>query len=77
MTKATASRAHALLIKAAGTIDESVAAVQSDTSETELREYRRGAGRVLDAIMEELLKPIYREHPDLIPPELDREFLRL
>ena len=31
--------------------------------------------RRLDNIMEELLKPIYRQHPDLIPPELDREFL--
>ena len=77
MTKQTAIRAHELLIKASGAIDESVAAVQSDASETELREYRRATGRVLDAIMEELLKRIYREHPDLIPPELDREFLRL
>ena len=39
-------------MQASGAIDESIAAVQSDASETELREYRRGAGRVLDAIME-------------------------
>ena len=54
-----------------------MAAVQAGGDETGLRDYRRATGRVLDAIMEELLKPIYREYPDLIPPELDRRHLRL
>lgn len=42
-----------------------------------LDQHRRAAGRVLDAMMEEPFKPVYREHPDLIPPELDRRYLHL
>lgn len=77
MTRDIAIRVHALLMTATNAVDQSVAAVQNGRDETELREYRHAAGRVLDAIMEELLKPIYREHSDLIPPELDRRNLRL
>lgn len=77
MTRETAVRVHGLLMTASKAVDQSVAAVQAEGDETGLGEYRRAAGRVLEAIMEELLKPLYREHPDLIPPELDRHHLRL
>lgn len=76
MTRETAVRIHAFLLTAMKAVDESVEEVQRN-DEAGLHEYRRGAGRVLDAIVEELLKRVYREHPDLIPPELDQRYLRL
>jgi hypothetical protein len=77
MTKDTAKRIHEFVLKASAAIDDSVAAGRDDQDEEGFKAYRSAAARVLDNIMEELLKPIYREHADLIPPELDRRFLRL
>jgi hypothetical protein len=77
MTSELAVRIHGMVLNAAKAIDESVAAMQAEGNPTDLLGYRRAAGCVLDAIMEELLKPLYREHPELIPPELDRRYLNL
>lgn len=77
MTPATAVRLHELLITASGAIDESVGVARTEMDGEELREYKRAAGTVLAALMDELLVGIYRQHPDIIPPQLDRRFLRL
>jgi hypothetical protein len=78
MTEETARLVHLLLLKASGAIDETVATVQaSGVHGEELSEYKHAAGRTMMAIFEELLMPIYREHPAVIPTELDRRFLNL
>jgi hypothetical protein len=77
MTRDCAEKVHALLLDCAKAIDASVAVVQQDGNEEELRRYRRAAGYLLNALMEDLMKPIYREHEDLIPPQLDRRYLVL
>jgi hypothetical protein len=77
MTEATAKRVHESVLRASSAVDDAVAIVQAEGDADDLRNCRLGAARVLDAIMEELLKPIYRAHPRLIPPELDRDFFEL
>jgi hypothetical protein len=77
MTKDTAARVHQLLLDCSRAIDNSIVVVRDEANESDLHEYRHAAGRVLSAVFDELLTPIYREHPDLIPPQLDRRFLQL
>jgi hypothetical protein len=77
MTREVAIRVHELLRSAIGAINGSVAVAQEGSSVDELQAVRLGAAQALDAIFEGLLKPIYREHPDLIPQELDRRYLKL
>jgi hypothetical protein len=77
MTRETARQVHERVMAAAREIDESLVVLQGDVDAEELRAYKRAAGRLLDGLMEEFLKPIYREHPELIPPELDRSSLPL
>jgi hypothetical protein len=77
MTKDTALRVHELVLSSVRAINEAVAIAQTDSSVVELEEFRLGAGTTMNAIFEELLKPIYRAHPELIPKELDRRYLKL
>jgi hypothetical protein len=77
MTKETAARVHQLLLDCSRALDTSIAVVQNESDESDLHAYRHAVGRVLMAVFDELMMPIYREHPDLIPPELDRRSLRL
>lgn len=71
MTEETARNIHALLLKATGAIDDSVAVLQGSVVNTEeLAEYKRAAGRALMAVFDELMAPLYRKHRALIPAEL-------
>ena len=67
----TAAYVHALLLSPSRTLNDAVSALQGEVSEEESNEYRLATGRILDALMEEFLKPIYREHKQLIPKELE------
>jgi hypothetical protein len=76
MNEDTARRVHALLIQASGAIDHSVALVQdAGVIGEELTGYKHAAGQVLGEMWFALLKPLYDEHPSLIPPEL--KYVRL
>ena len=77
MTKETATRVHELVMNAVQAIDDSLAALQNDAGEEECHEYRLAAGHILDDLMVSFLKPIYRQHEDLIPIQLDRRYLNL
>lgn len=77
MMKEPAARVHQLLLDCSRALDTSVAVVQNESDENDLHEYRHAVGRVLAAVFDELMMPIYREHPDLVPPEMDRSPLRL
>jgi sugar-specific transcriptional regulator TrmB len=52
-------------------LNESIVMVMNECSEEELRAFRRGVGHVMSEIHDRLSDPIFREHPDLIPPEAD------
>ena len=77
MSEDDARRVHALVLQACEAIDASVAAVlETNATSEESTVYRRAAGTVLMEIFDELLKPLYEQHPAIIPPELDRRYFR-
>jgi hypothetical protein len=44
--------------------------VMEQCSKEEYQAYRRAVGKVMGAMLTEIMDPIYREHPDLKPKEL-------
>ena len=59
------------LLRVNDLLDESVARATRGCSTEELRAYKKWVGRTLCSVFEEILVPIYREHPELKPPELE------
>ena len=70
MDKQAAKRVSEFVLKASGELDESVAFVRDNCSESELIAYRESIGKVMHDLWVKVLNPIYSEHPDLRPPEL-------
>jgi len=70
MDKEAAKRVSEFVLRASGELDESVAFVRGNCSETELLAYRESIGRVMNDLWTSVLKPIYSEHPDLEPEGL-------
>jgi hypothetical protein len=60
-----------LLLDVNGRLIESIEKVEQNCSADELVLYRRRVGKLVNAVFEAILEPIYREHPDLKPPELE------
>ena len=60
-----------LLLDINGRLIESIHKVEEICSVDESAIYKRRIGRLVNAIFESLLEPIYQEHPALKPPELD------
>jgi hypothetical protein len=54
-----------------GRLNESVEKVGQSCSAEEFASYRRRAAKLINAVFEAILEPIYREHPDLKPPDLE------
>lgn len=55
------------LLDCSGKLDHSVSALEGATSEQFLRQYRRLAGAIMGEFYIEILRDLYREHPDLEP----------
>jgi hypothetical protein len=72
MDKRAAKRVSEFVLKASGELDESVAFVRDNCSESEFLAYRESIGKVMHDLWVNVLKPIYNEHPDLEPQELKR-----
>ena len=51
-------------------INETIRLVQEKCSDEEFHTYRRAAGFVMGYIYTDVVAPLYKEHPDLEPPEL-------
>lgn len=68
--KHIAERISLLMIEFGSRIDESVAMVKKQCSNTEFEMYRRAAGMVMGEMLLSIMNPIYKEHPELKPPEL-------
>jgi hypothetical protein len=69
--KETAKNISDLMIGYVDKLGVSVSLVASSCSEAELRYYKRAVGVVLAAMFDEIMDPLYREYPDLKPPQLD------
>ncbi len=73
MDRATAGRVEELLRHVTKELDDSIGIVMEASPPDEFQSYRRLAGDLMGAIFLDILQPIYREHPDLTPPELRSE----
>ncbi len=51
-------------------LDASILMVMENGSPQEFNEYRAIVGRLMGAILLEILNPLYSQHPSLKPPEL-------
>lgn len=51
-------------------INESIRLVRDKCSDEEFLLYQKAAGFVMGYIYTDVVAPIYKEHPDLEPPEL-------
>ena len=73
MDHETARKISTIIHDISSRLDESVAIAQNECSEQEFVTYRRAVGNVLGELWDTILKPLYEEHPDLRPKELDEE----
>jgi len=70
MTKDSAARVASMFNAISDQLVASVDAMRGSESEETSRSYAAAIGKILGEIMYEVLKPIYREHPDLAPADL-------
>jgi hypothetical protein len=51
-------------------INETIRLVQEECTDEEFQVYRKAAGFVMGYIYTDVVAPLYKEHPELEPPEL-------
>lgn len=59
------------LLEVSRQLDDSVAVAQAQCSEEEFNEYRRQIGMLMANLYADILRPLWKEHPDLKPPEME------
>ncbi|MFT3746421.1 MAG: hypothetical protein QM785_19275 [Pyrinomonadaceae bacterium] len=67
MTKDVAIRVKESSLNAIASLDSLVADVKDDCETEDFERIRRAAGLSIAKIIDELLEPVYSEHPDLDP----------
>lgn len=60
-----------LMLEIGAKLDESVARVQASCPQPEFERYRRAVGRVMGAMLLDIMNPLYTEHPALKPAGLN------
>jgi hypothetical protein len=68
--KGTAEAVSKLMLEYGAKLNDSVRIVMEKCSEEEFHTYRLAVGKVMGAMLIEIMNPIYREHPDLKPKML-------
>jgi hypothetical protein len=58
------------LLKISGAINEAIILVQDRCPDDEFRVFRLAMGRLLDHLYVLGLEPLYEEHPEIVPPEM-------
>ncbi|MFL9886559.1 hypothetical protein PQR66_26195 [Paraburkholderia agricolaris] len=59
------------LLKISGAINDAIIFAQDRCPDDEFKEFRLAMGRLLDRLYVLGLEPLYEEHPDIAPPELE------
>ena len=70
MTRETAKEVSELMQAILAQLDQSVRRVQEKEPDADFQRYRRAVGKVLGAVVLDIMNPLYAEHPDLKPPQL-------
>jgi hypothetical protein len=60
-----------VFLKINGQMDDSIRAVEKQTSPEELKAFKRGVGHVMCEVFEQIVEPICKRHPSLRPPEME------
>ena len=68
--RSVAEKVSTLMVEFGARLNESVATVQASYSESEFSAYRAAVGRLMGAMLLDIMNPIYGQHPDLKPPQL-------
>jgi hypothetical protein len=60
-----------VLLNINGKMDDSIRAVENQTSAEELKSFKRRGSRVMYEVFERIVEPICKRHPSLRPPETE------
>ncbi|MDI1446316.1 hypothetical protein [Polyangium sp. 6x1] len=71
MKRDVAEAINKLMLEYGAKLDESVRIVMESCSPSEFESYRAAVGQIMGTMLVDVMNPIYREHPDLKPPQLD------
>ena len=71
VNRVTANAISDLMVEFAARLDKSVLEVQLASPAEEFSRYRAAVARIMGEMLLEIMNPIYDEHPDLRPKELD------
>jgi hypothetical protein len=71
MDKAIAKQISALMLEYGAKLDETVSLVRAHSSNDDFKKYREAVGRILGYMLLDIMNPLYEEHPDLKPPDLE------
>lgn len=71
MKKEVATEIVDLMVEFGDRLNQSVALVKDNCSEDELDSYRRAVGKIMGGMLLDVMNPIFDEHPDLKPDQLE------
>jgi hypothetical protein len=71
MKKDIAEKISALMLEYGEKLDNSVKIVMDTSSTEEFEAYRNAVGQIMGTMLVDIMNPLYREYPDLKPPELE------
>lgn len=73
MTKSTAQAISDIMISASHQLTGTLALVEAGEAPDVVERHREALSRILFEILTGVLNPIYAEHPELKPPELEHD----
>lgn len=71
MKKEVAEQIATMLLEINGKLNNSILLVMESGDEDEIKRYKRQIGGIMGEVFFSILDPIYKEHPELKPPELE------
>jgi hypothetical protein len=66
-----ATKISKLVLEANRLLNEAISIAQEGAANDEFSEYQRRTGFIMYSILEQLLEPIYRKHPEIKPTGLE------
>ena len=66
-----AEKVNALMLEIGAKLNASIADVESSCPEEEFANYRRVVGKIMGAMLLDIMNPIYAVHPELKPSQLE------
>jgi len=65
-----AAHVNNLMLECRSKLSQSMSFVRENCNSQEANEYRKALGKVMGYMIIDIMEPIYKEHPDMRPPEL-------